>query len=226
MASRMSKADQERLNRQGIGMIAPEEGMQIFDKVFRMGGALAVLPINWTNFVAAQAHISPRFTDLAQHALQPTSGLPSASPSAQDIIRRLTEAPMNKRKPLLQAHLSEHAMHVLGLNPSYELDFAQPLRDIGMDSLMAVELRNAISSSLQRKLPSTLLFDYPTIDALTGFLTQEIWPALPPDAGSAPTTQKPASPDEAGSNAAEIQNLSDDEAEALLLAELEKPKRK
>ncbi len=117
-------------------------------------------------------------------------------------------------------------MHVLGLSASYNLDFAQPLRDIGMDSLMAVELRNAISASLQHKLPSTLLFDYPNIDALTDFLTRELWPEPKSGAEPVPPTAPTQAQKSGEANAAAIQNLTDEEAEALLLAELGKPKRK
>jgi hypothetical protein len=45
---------------------------------------------------------------------------------------------------------------------------------MGLDSLMAVELRNSLALILQRSLPATTLFDHPTVDALTGFLLAQL----------------------------------------------------
>ncbi|MBX2796484.1 MAG: SDR family NAD(P)-dependent oxidoreductase, partial [Myxococcales bacterium] len=57
------------------------------------------------------------------------------------------------------------AQAVMGLTDA--LAVATPLRDLGMDSLMAVELRNALSAAIAKPLPATLVFDHPTVDALT-----------------------------------------------------------
>ena len=49
-----------------------------------------------------------------------------------------------------------------------------PLSEVGLDSLLAVELRNALAKSLEAALSATLLFDHPTIEALSGFLWSEM----------------------------------------------------
>jgi acyl carrier protein len=79
-------------------------------------------------------------------------------------------------------------MKVLGLDAARPFDDDQPLSDLGLDSLMAVELRSVLSSELglSRSLPATLVFDYPTIMALTTYLAEEVlmWekaPASEPD---------------------------------------------
>jgi hypothetical protein len=79
---------------------------------------------------------------------------------------------------------------------------------------MAVELRNSLNHSAPKPLPATLLFDYPTLEALTGYLAK-LW-ALEEAAQPAPSARA-AAPDVAGS----VGNMSEAEAEALLLAELE-----
>ena len=88
-------------------------------------------------------------------------------------------------------------------------DELTPLKEVGLDSLMAVELRNVLTRSLSTSLPATLLFDYPSLDALASFLTRVL--QLMPD--STPTTKR-ASIDP-------LASLTDEEAEALLLAELD-----
>jgi acyl carrier protein len=165
-------------------------------------------------FAAAQTAIPPRFGNLARQA-QPKAVLPThAQPAVSGALQRLNEAAPNKRKPLLQAHIREQAIRVLGLSANFSLDARQPLREIGMDSLMAVELRNALGSTLGRKLPSTLLFDYPTVETLTDFLALELWPEEKTAVVAPAPEAKPAA-------AAGVETLSDEEAEALLLAELE-----
>lgn len=86
-----------------------------------------------------------------------------------------------------------------------------------MDSLMAVQLRNALSTMLEldRPLPSTLIFDYPTIDAIAGFLEERS--GLLAAAGPAPATPAPRADDPAMIAASTIAIMSDDEIAAALL---------
>jgi acyl carrier protein len=93
------------------------------------------------------------------------------------------------------------------------VDPQQPLNELGLDSLLAVELRNVLGADLglERPLPATLVFDYPTIDAIVDFLAQEVlgWER----AGAVDR-------DDAAELAAEIDQLTEAEAEAVLLEEL------
>jgi len=66
--------------------------------------------------------------------------------------------------------VSETVTGVLG----HEVPDNAPLMASGLDSLNAVELRNALESKLAAPLPPTLLFDYPTIDAVTGFVQEQV----------------------------------------------------
>jgi hypothetical protein len=124
----------------------------------------------------------------------------------------------------LQNHVREQTMKVLGVDPSQPFDLQQPLQELGLDSLMAVELRNLLGSGveLKRALPATMVFDYPTVEALTGFLAEQLLPATPESNGAKPQVQAPPVEVQAAKEIqlAELEELSDEEAEAMLLAQL------
>ena len=220
MAARLSMQDQQRFSRQGLSTLSPEQGADILLRQLGNNGHLLAMPFDWNAFVQFYEgrSIPPLYRKVTSSIVTKTAQ--AGQSSGSDIRHRLSEAPQNRRRPLLQAHLREQAIRVLGLSESSPLDTNQPLRELGLDSLMAVELRNAISASMEQRLPSTLLFDFPTIAALTDYLTGILWPETHAPAESQSSTTQ------AGESAVEIQNLSDEEAEAQLLAELEKPRRK
>ena len=103
---------------------------------------------------------------------------------------------------------------VLKLRPK-DFDLNRPLGDLGLNSLMGIELRNALEKSVGRPLPATLAWSYPTAKAIIDFLC-----ASPPDKRKPHVDQEPKvslSPDELGTSISAIEGLSDDEALAALL---------
>ena len=82
------------------------------------------------------------------------------------------------------ARVHREAARVLGIPESAPLDPDLPLNDAGLDSLMAVELRNTIGAAVGRTLPATLLFRYPSIDALVGFVLTEVLDAAATELGA------------------------------------------
>jgi polyketide synthase 12/myxalamid-type polyketide synthase MxaB len=129
-----------------------------------------------------------------------------------DWVARLEPLSTAKRANLLVAFVHGQAVKVLGLDASRTIDPRRPLNELGLDSLMAVELRNALGMALKRSLPATLLFDYPTLQALSGYLLHLLFPEV----GAAPVKESA----ERTQAALELQGISDEQAEALLLDEL------
>ena len=96
------------------------------------------------------------------------------------------------------------------------LDPSMPLGELGLDSLLAVELRNAVSAAVGRPLPATLLFDYPTIDALTDHLINDILRLVDEDRPVPADAEPVVEFDLVGS----VEGLSDNEVDQLLAARI------
>ncbi|MCB8984311.1 MAG: type I polyketide synthase [Ardenticatenaceae bacterium] len=211
MTAVLSPQDLQRWQRQGLDVIGPEQGMALLGHMPAAGVAqIGVLPIRRETFSAA----APLFAELVQ--AQETAVASSASITNQTLAEKLADAPASKRPGLLLAHIRDVVRRVLGFDASQIIPDQQPLGDMGMDSLMAVELRNALSDVVAAPLPATLMFDYPTVTALADYLKQYL-PAM-----QAQATAVAPSPAEGPATAvSDLDALSDEEAEALLLAELD-----
>ena len=70
----------------------------------------------------------------------------------------------------VQTQLQQIVQAMLGTTVSME----QPLMEAGLDSLGAVELRNTISNQFSIELPATVMFDYPSISALAGYIINQV----------------------------------------------------
>lgn len=91
----------------------------------------------------------------------------------------LKAADFVQRRKLLLAHIWQQMIRIIGLAPSDSFDPSKPLNELGLDSLMAVELISTLEVTLGRTLPHTLLFEYPTIESLVDYLVRDMISADP-----------------------------------------------
>ncbi len=89
-----------------------------------------------------------------------------------------------RRRDMLVAHIAATATAVMGLSQSQTIDPSTGFFQLGMDSLVSVLLQRALSQSLGETLPPSLVFDYPTVDAVADYLTT-ILPQLSETTGPA-----------------------------------------
>ncbi len=119
------------------------------------------------------------------------SGLVRASRRAGgeggSLARRLAAAPEAEREPLALELVREHVAAVLGHDSAADVDPAKAFKDLGFDSLAAVELRNRLATAAAMRLEPTLVFDYPTPAELARFLCSKA-------AGDAPAAAAPIVP--------------------------------
>lgn len=132
-----------------------------------------------------------------------------------------TAAP-GERRSLIAQLVREQAIKGLGLDATKPIDGDKPLAAMGLDSLLAVELRNALNRGLglTKRLSATLLFDYPSINALTEHLLVTIVEPVAAPAAAASVSVPVAIQSTPRADEDEIAALTDEEAEALLLEEL------
>jgi len=119
---------------------------------------------------------------------------------------------------LLVNYVRDHVAKILRLAPSFPLSQTDRLMDLGLDSLMAVELRSRIGKGLEldRPLSATLVFDHPTIQAIAEYLDKELFEQNEAEA----SPQSTASLVDTTSTADNIAELSDEEVEKLLMKKL------
>ena len=215
MAADLAARGRDVWQDRGLGKIEPAAGFSQLERLLSDGATYcAVIPIRWTHFLAQLPAGADR--DFFS-AVAPPPSLKAAAPPTQGavILERLRALPLGQRRQELIAYLAERALHILGLDATTPVEPRVPLKEIGLDSLMAVELSNSLVRSGGQSLPATLLFDYPTLDALATYLARA-W-RLEVNATDATSDAATASAKCANAVAA----LSDREAEALLLEELE-----
>ncbi len=222
----------ERGAEQGIHSIRPADGLALLERLMRAPETqVTVNPVDWPQFLQRYGERPPALlreiaTHTARAATQSTKTAKDAqpaqakTPSQPEFLRQLEETPTDRKPGVLLAFVQKQAARVLGLDVSAVGEHT-PLNEMGLDSLMAVELRNLLGKALdlKRPLPVTMVFDYPTITAMRDYLAREVLHlADTPPA----TAEKPA----AGQAAVleSIEDLSDDDVDRML-AEMNKGKK-
>ncbi|WP_460366583.1 acyl carrier protein, partial [Actinocorallia lasiicapitis] len=117
----------------------------------------------------------------------------SDSGAALEFRERLARFTDPERADLLLETVRAQAAAVLGHTGTGGIDPARAFRDLGFDSLSAVEFRNGMTAATGLRLPATLIFDYPTPIVLAGYLVDELLGAA--DAGSVSAVARAADDD-------------------------------
>lgn len=134
--------------RRGIELITPEVGMQILTRVVGQRPAqLTAISANWAlaRETAPQGMLPPMFLLLGEQAGEDEA---SSSSSDDELLHQLSAVEANGRLPLLASHLQEMIARVLQLDSS-QFSGQEALTSLGMDSMMAIEVKNRIGGSVK-----------------------------------------------------------------------------
>jgi acyl carrier protein len=162
---------QARVERSGLGLIGTATGLcvlQSFMLAVCSPAVSAAVPVNWKRFLANQGASKSMFYQEFMHAL------PSAAKETMQ-AEAATKGAL-KLTPSMTAVKAAVAGVVNSLVGSTVGD-EDPLLAAGLDSLGAVEFKNSLSQTLGLELPSTLVFDYPTVSAISRYVITKLEPA-------------------------------------------------
>ena len=201
------QSEEEHIGMNGMGSIPPAQGLQLLKQLLYTSKAqVGVFPMSWSEF-PDQFSSSPFLMQMkSESAIQ-------NKVEQGKFLRQLETAPVNDRRSLLVAHVRSQATRILGLNTNEILDVKEGFFELGMDSLTSMDLRSNLQNSLACFLPTTSIFNNPTVESLVDHLIHEV---LTLDFAPVATMDLFEELEEESSETDELEGLSDDELEALL----------
>jgi acyl carrier protein len=219
----MAAADErrgERVGQHGIGSIPPERGVVLFQSLLEAEEAqLAVVPVDVPKLIASwpEAARQPLLAELTRAMRDPAGAAASVDTAAHEepsAVRDAFEAaePAERRR-VLSEYVTREMARVLQLAPA-ELDMRRPLNTLGIDSLMAVELRNRLESDLPVRVQIASLLEGSSPDDLVNKLLSQL-----PDGAQPPADRITAA-------VRTVRELSDEEVRALLAEKKKEAERR
>ncbi|MET9031717.1 SDR family NAD(P)-dependent oxidoreductase [Streptomyces mirabilis] len=192
-------ADLDRMARLGHRALTPDQGRELVELALRQGAPHLVawaLDLPRLRETATTAATTGGGTAAVWRSLLPA---PRTGRGGGDgLADRLARLPEAERAERVLALVREEISRALGLRSTESVRPDQPLRELGMDSVTAVELRNRIGARIGAKLPATLLFDHPTAARLAAHLLStalaagdRTTPATQPTRATTPASDEP-----------------------------------
>ncbi|MFD7631460.1 type I polyketide synthase, partial [Streptomyces sp. NPDC059851] len=214
MAGSLTDADVSRMTRGGLPPLTTAEGLDLFDLAHRLDEAVPVLMRIDPAGLRTQARtgaLSPLLRGLVRVPARRSAGAAGAAAAgASGLRQRLAGLAAAEQERTLLDLVRKQVAAALGYPNAAAVEPGRSFKELGFDSLTAVELRNLLGEATGRRLPATLVFDYPTATALAHYLREELLGDLAddtptgagtPGAGRLPARRRAASA--AGATAAD-----------------------
>ncbi|MFI9629694.1 type I polyketide synthase [Streptomyces sp. NPDC052042] len=178
LTARLAAADRHRISRSGLIALEAAEGLALFDVACRSERATLVPVRLDTEALHAQARagsLPPLLRQLVRTSVRPSlEGDRQTAAGRTPLAARLAAQSADERHAFVLDLVRTQVAAVLGHASARSVAVDRQFRDLGFDSLTAVELRNTLNSTTGLRLPATLVFDHPTPEALTRLLLTEL----------------------------------------------------
>jgi acyl transferase domain-containing protein/NADPH:quinone reductase-like Zn-dependent oxidoreductase/NAD(P)-dependent dehydrogenase (short-subunit alcohol dehydrogenase family)/acyl carrier protein len=176
MAAQLEGPQQRQLAARGIHTLRPRVALAALRQLLQgQETQVGVGAIDWARFVR-QVRLSVPLHMLAPVVREATRADRSTAPvePPEAFRARLRGAPEPKRRELLLGFIRGLLARMLGFASPERIEPRSQFLELGLDSLSAVELKNHVEAAFGCSLPVTLLFDFPTLEALAGHLHDEV----------------------------------------------------
>ncbi|MFH9735982.1 SDR family NAD(P)-dependent oxidoreductase [Streptomyces sp. NPDC017260] len=193
MGARLDEVTLRRAERSGLPALGTEENLALFDQALTAGEpALVPLRIEAAALRARPEGIPPVLRGLVRAPARRHAAAAAAGGPGGLLADRLAGKPAAERERIVSDLVRTQIATVLGHGNGSVIDPRRAFTDLGLDSLAAVELRNALGSATGLRLTSTLIFDHPTPRALTEHVLDKVSGATPAAAPSRTTVRAAA----------------------------------
>ena len=197
-AGMADEAARAELDKRGVRPLSPADALAGMAELMASSGKGAshgvVARIDWASFLPLYQMAGKRsfFAQLQREV--PESAAASTSSGTTQLVDQLTVAPAQQRKKLVVDYLRDVVAEVTRIDAA-EIRDESGFFDVGMDSLMAVELRRRVEQAVGKELPSTLAMDYPRLVDVADFLLGDVLSfGAPTPSAPAPAPAAPVAP--------------------------------
>ncbi|MFD5387121.1 SDR family NAD(P)-dependent oxidoreductase [Streptomyces sp. NPDC127074] len=179
MTGHLGEEDIQRISRSGVVPLATDEGLELFDAALVSDAVVPVLFRLDIPALRAQGAELPALFRNVVPGMTVRRAAGAGDTDVDDIAARLRRRLLSMSEAEQEQFLLEGLIRIqvaaaLGHAKSDTVEVGRPFKELGFDSLTAVELRNRLSAETGLRLPATLVFDYPNPTVLAGYLRSEI----------------------------------------------------
>ncbi len=150
MVTQLAERARQKITAQGMDTINPEQGLRLLQELLEQKETqVGVFPVDWAKF--------PYPSPFLENVIPKTK-----SSSSSEFVQKLEVAKVCNRQTILFDFVRSQITKVLGFSSPELIEPSENFTDLGIDSLMAVELKNRLQATLDRSIAQSIVFDYPT----------------------------------------------------------------
>jgi acyl transferase domain-containing protein/surfactin synthase thioesterase subunit/short-subunit dehydrogenase len=158
----LAKSNVSHLAAIGVIALTPREGMRCLEAALLSGKSLITIAnINWEVFTKQMSKVPTWLQFFHRKAV-----------NKDELLARILEIPLNDRLALLKSFVSDIVKLVLGVSDTVQIDEKKGFSEMGIDSLMVIELKNRLQAGIGKSavIATTTVFDYPSVEKMAKYL--------------------------------------------------------